>query len=324
MPFDVPFNLLDALLAVVFLLSLWRGWATGFVAGVVLLAGLLGGVAVAAWGSAYVGTALDRLGWLAQPWASPAAFLMIFVVAQLLLFGLVQAVPRPRRGGGAAQAANRAFGLLPGAANGLINTLVLSVLATGLPIDARLDRLAQESVLVDALATPADWLEQRLAPVFQPAVDRTLQALTPAAEPHQRLSLPFKVTTAPARPELEAAMLVLVNAEREQAGLRPLAADPGTVDVSRAHARDMFARGYFAHETPEGATPFDRLRAAGIRFRAAGENLALAPTLQRAHDGLMKSPGHRANILQPAFGRLGIGIVDGGRRGLMVTQTFRN
>ena len=86
----------------------------------------------------------------------------------------------------------------------------------------------------------------------------------------------------------------------------------------------MFARSYFSHSTPEGRSPFDRLRAARLGFRAAGENLALSPNLKQAHQGLMNSPGHRANILNPAFGRLGVGIVDGGRRGLMVTQTFRN
>jgi uncharacterized protein YkwD len=63
---------------------------------------------------------------------------------------------------------------------------------------------------------------------------------------------------------------------------------------------------------------------AGVQFRTAGENLALAPTVRVAHTGLMNSPGHRANILRPAFGRLGIGIVDGGYRGIMVSQEFRN
>jgi uncharacterized protein YkwD len=86
----------------------------------------------------------------------------------------------------------------------------------------------------------------------------------------------------------------------------------------------MFARGYFAHETPEGRSPFDRMQADGVRFQAAGENLALAPSLQVAHNGLMNSPGHRANILGKDFGRVGIGILDGGMRGLMVTQNFRN
>ena len=119
-------------------------------------------------------------------------------------------------------------------------------------------------------------------------------------------------------------MLDLVNQERAAAGLKPLAADPELTEVARRHSADMFARGYFAHDTPEGRTPFDRMRAANVRFITAGENLALAPTVQVAHNGLMNSPGHRANILRPEFGRLGIGIMDGGMRGLMVSQEFRD
>ena len=86
----------------------------------------------------------------------------------------------------------------------------------------------------------------------------------------------------------------------------------------------MFARGYFAHDTPEGLSPFDRMREANVRFTTAGENLALAPTIPVAHTGLMNSPGHRANILRREFGRVGIGVMDGGMRGLMVSQEFRN
>lgn len=156
-------------------------------------------------------------------------------------------------------------------------------------------------------------------------MERTLQALTVKPQSQERVALRFAVMDARPRPDLEAAMRVLVNEERAKVGgLRPLMADTETVDVSRAHSRDMFERSYFAHVTPEGRTPFDRLRTARLGYRAAGENLALARTLDMAHTGLMNSPGHRANILNPAFGRLGIGIVDGGRHGLMVTQTFRN
>jgi uncharacterized protein YkwD len=61
-----------------------------------------------------------------------------------------------------------------------------------------------------------------------------------------------------------------------------------------------------------------------VRFLIAGENLALAPSVPLAHAGLMNSPGHRANILRRQFGRVGIGIMDGGAHGLIVTQKFRN
>jgi uncharacterized protein YkwD len=84
----------------------------------------------------------------------------------------------------------------------------------------------------------------------------------------------------------------------------------------------MFQQGYFAHVDPDGTTPFDRMKRGGVTFRAAGENLALAPTVDVAHEGLMNSPGHRANILNPSFHRIGIGVADGGMHGKMFTQNF--
>ncbi len=86
----------------------------------------------------------------------------------------------------------------------------------------------------------------------------------------------------------------------------------------------MFTRGYFAHESPEGKDPFDRMKDDKVKFHTAGENLALAQTLEIAHNNLMNSPGHRANIMNPSFGRLGIGILDGGFYGLMISQEFRD
>lgn len=320
----LPFNVVDLGLCAVVLLGLWRGWRRGFVIGTVELVCLAGSLVAAFYGSPLIGGALDGHRWLVEPWASPAAFLLVFIVAQMVIGGLLRRLIRPVMAGTRARKVDRVFGLAPGLANGLINAMVVAVLLTALPLTDRITKASQDSRFVERLGVPAEWLERQLGPIFNPAVERTMQALTVAPESHERIALPFAVGTAPARPELEAAMLMLVNRERAEANLRPLSADPETVEVSRAHSRDMFARSYFAHETPEGRSPFDRLRAARLTYRAAGENLALARTLDMAHQGLMKSPGHRANILHPSFGRVGIGIVDGGRHGLMITQTFRN
>ena len=119
-------------------------------------------------------------------------------------------------------------------------------------------------------------------------------------------------------------MLQMINEERQKHGLKLLQADPEMLQVARAHSQDMFAKGYFAHDDLDGKDPFDRMRAANIRFATAGENLALAQTVGIAHVNLMNSPGHRANILNPSFGRVGIGILDGGFYGLMISQEFRD
>src|SRR5688572_314085 len=183
---------------------------------------------------------------------------------------------------------------------------------------------ARNSPLANHLAGYTETVEAALSPVFGRAISETLNLITIEPESIERLSLPYTVGEPRPKPELEARMLELVNNERTTAGLEPLAPDPELTEVARQHSTDMFKRGYFAHVTPENRSPFDRIREADIRFLTAGENLALAPTVQIAHDGLMKSPGHRANILRPAFGRVGIGIMDGGIHGLMVTQNFRN
>jgi len=321
---NLPLNAIDALLACIVLLGLWRGWRQGFVAAALQLLTLAASVALAFFAYPFLAGLLQGQAGVLGVWRAPLAFVASYAVAQVILDALarrlVRAVPAPLQ----AHGGNRALGLLPGAASGAVHAMVASLLLLTLPLPGGLDELARQSALAGRLAAPAPWLEARLAPIFQPAVERTLQALTAPVEPNASLQLHYQVHNAKVRPDLEARMLELVNAERAANGLPALQADPALAEVARAHSRDMFARGYFSHASPEGAQASDRMRQAGVPFLVAGENLALAPTLAMAHRGLMNSPGHRANLLRPQFGRVGIGVLDGGRRGLMVTQNFRN
>ena len=114
----------------------------------------------------------------------------------------------------------------------------------------------------------------------------------------------------------------LVNQERTSRGLNALRVDSTLTDLARAHSLDMIQRRYFSHYTPEGGSVADRADAAGLAYRIVGENLAIAPDLAQAHDGLMQSPGHRENILRPDYTRIGIGIYREEGLGLVITQNF--
>ncbi len=108
--------------------------------------------------------------------------------------------------------------------------------------------------------------------------------------------------------------LCLLNAERTRHGLRPVREEPRLRRAARRHARDMAARGFFAHESPEGVGPHERIRRAGYSgARLTGENLARGEREAGAPsaivDGWMHSPGHRANVLRRGFEEIGIGIV---------------
>ena len=321
----MQFNAIDLLLVVVIILSLLNGYRRGFVHGVLDLAGwvlsLIVGLRyyqpVARWLGAHV-------AFWSEVWNQPIAFiligLLVSIAVHLVGHALLRRLPKDIQEG----SVNRIFGLLPGLANGLIVAAILSALLMAIPLSEGLSERTRDSVLADRLAVYAERLENQLRPVFGEAIGRTLNLLTIRPDSNERVTLPFKVAGTRPRPDLEQRMLDLVNEERAKAGLRPVAPDPELTDVARQHSADMFARGYFAHDTPEGLTPFDRMRHEHIQFLTAGENLALAPTLPVAHTGLMNSPGHRANILRPQFGRVGIGIMDGGIRGLMISQEFRN
>ena len=321
----MTYNLVDLLLLAVIILSLVNGYRRGFVHGVLDLAGwvlsLLAGLRFYPPVARWLGARIDL--W-SEAWDRPIAFILIGVVVSIIVHLIGNALLRRLPKDIQERPVNQALGLAPGLANGLIIAAILSALLLAVPLSESLNDRARDSVITNRLSVYAEQLEGQLRPVFAEAIGRTFNLLTIRPESSERVTLPFKVATTRPRPDLEQRMLDLVNQERAAAGLRPLVADPELTEVARRHSADMFARGYFAHDTPEGRTPFDRMRDSNVSFLTAGENLALAPTLPVAHNGLMNSPGHRANILRPQFGRVGIGIMDGGMRGLMVSQEFRN
>ncbi len=321
----MTFNAIDIVLVVVVLLSALNGWRRGFVLGLLdLLGWILSLVAALRFYQPTARWLGARVDLWSEVWDQPLAFILIAagvgVAVHLLSYAFLRRLPEDVH----ERSLNRLFGLIPGLANGLITAAIVAALLLSIPLNEGLSERARGSALVNRFAVYTERLENALHPVFGDAIAQTLNLLTVQPDSDERVTLPFTVPVSRPRIDLEAEMLKLVNKERTAAGLRALAPDPELTEVARRHSADMFARGYFAHDTPESRDPFDRMRAADVRFLTAGENLALARTVQIAHTGLMNSPGHRANILRPEFGRLGIGIMDGGMRGVMVTQNFRN
>ncbi len=122
-------------------------------------------------------------------------------------------------------------------------------------------------------------------------------------------------------PEAESTLLYQLNALRASHGLPRLLRDDRLVALARDHARDMYLKGYFSHLDREGSGPFERLRHAGIRSTSAGENLVIATRAESAQRLLLSSPQHRANMLDPRFCFVGIGVYRG-PSGLVVTELF--
>jgi len=134
--------------------------------------------------------------------------------------------------------------------------------------------------------------------------------------------LPYRIVHVPASTAMESTMLALLNQSREAAGLQPLKANTTLRSVARLHGTDMFANGYLSHQSRDGRLPLARVEAAGLSPWHVGENLAYAQDVREAHQLLMNSPDHRANILSPVYRWIGIGVMDGGQHGVIVVEDF--
>ena len=118
----------------------------------------------------------------------------------------------------------------------------------------------------------------------------------------------------------EAEVVRLVNAIRRQNGLGELSLNWELSRVARYKSQDMVDKHYFSHTSPTYGSPFQMMKAFGITYRAAGENIAYGySTPQAVVNAWMNSDGHRKNILNAAFTQIGVGYV---AQGHYWTQMF--
>jgi uncharacterized protein YkwD len=114
----------------------------------------------------------------------------------------------------------------------------------------------------------------------------------------------------------------LVNAVRVRMGHKPFQWADDAAASARKHSGDMGANNFFAHTNLQGKSPFDRMKAAGVTFSMAGENIAMGQqSAIYAHEGWMNSEGHRSNILTD-YKRLGIGVAFGEKNRVYYSENF--
>lgn len=254
--------------------------------------------------------------------ANPVGFLLIWLVAETFFFTALSPIfgkviiPRLE------SPANKLLGFLPAVFNALLFIAFILLFIVSLPLRPDIKKDIYDSRVGAFLIESASVAEKPFTSIFGPIAKQSLTFLTITPEEKGSIDLEFIQSEYTIDEAGEQEMLALVNEERAKEGTKPLEFDTRLTEVGRGHSKDMFERGYFSHFSPEGEDVGDRLEERGIHYTFAGENLALAPNVNRAHSGLMNSPGHRRNILDPAFTRVGIGVVDGGVYGKMFTQVF--
>lgn len=269
--------------------------------------------------------AFEALG-ISRNFAKAGAFLAFWMTASIISSLIIRRIYRRIPLIIQCSTANKVLGVIPAAIRGLILISLLAMLFVVAPGYEEMSKSILASTLGRPLVEKVSVVEQQSQEIFGGALRDTLTFLTiePELTSKERVDLRFRVKDVQVDVLAEEEMIVLLNRERAVHGLPRLVMDPRLRAVARQHSRDMFARGYFAHVSPEGVTPFQRMHRAEIDYLTAGENLALAPTVEIAHNGLMRSPGHKENILHSEFHKIGIGVMRSRFHGRMFTQEFTN
>jgi uncharacterized protein YkwD/uncharacterized membrane protein required for colicin V production len=322
----LPFSPIDAAILALIGFSVWNGYRSGFIATTYGLATWVIAFAAAVVFQGPTASLVERFGLLPAN-ARPLAFVLVIVLVEALFslaghFALSPIVRSLHRSSSWAMGFDKALGIFPSVARSLFVVGIVLAAAVVSPLPPDFKAAVESSRISRALIERVTALQPQLAALSGQFGDSVPVFVTRlGADDTQSLDLPSDLQLA-SDPVAERQMLELVNEERTSAGLRALEWDDRLVPVARAHSEEMFKLKYFSHTSPTAGSPFDRLKAAGITYSRAGENLAYAQSVTIAHRGLMESPGHRENILRPEFTRMGIGVVSAGPYGRMFTQLF--
>ena len=155
----------------------------------------------------------------------------------------------------------------------------------------------------------------KLAVKYQVGTSEIIDANPQISNPN--LIYPGQVLTIP-QPDssvrsFEQEVIRLVNEQRVKNGLNPLTENWELSRVARYKSQDMVDNRYFSHTSPTYGSPFQMIRAFGISFRQAGENIAYGQrTPQAVVNAWMNSSGHRANILNASYTQIGVGYMAAG------------
>lgn len=154
-----------------------------------------------------------------------------------------------------------------------------------------------------------------------------LQKANPQISDFSRISVGQVITIPDSRSLInhEQQVFEIVNRERANRGLPLLKLNTELSRVARFKSQDMIDKNYFAHNSPTYGSPFQMMQSFGLRFSAAGENIAYGQrTAADVMRTWMNSAGHRANILSQAYTHIGIGVAKAANGTLYWTQMFMN
>lgn len=317
-------NWIDWIIFFVVLYQVIDGWDKGIVSLLSNTLAFLGSLWIAIRYHAEVGGFLIQKFGLPQLWTNVLGYLVLAFPTEMVINTLLEwplrKIPQKIVG----SIINKWLGSVFAVVNALLFVSFLLLIILAIPSRGTVKRDIKNSKIGSQLVLLSERYGGKVKSSLDSITQEALKFVTIKPKSQERLDLDVdpQQDQLTVDAESESQMVQLVNAERSRLGLGALRVDGQLTDIARRHSRDMFERRYFSHISPEGHDVSYRAKQGGITYRLIGENLAYAPDVATAHTGLMNSEGHRKNILDREWSRIGIGVIDGDVYGKMFTQVF--
>lgn len=321
---SMGFNWVDLVIVAIVGYYLFQGWETGVVS---LLAGLISFL-LAIWiATRYhfiVGDFLTQKFGIPASWTNVVSSLIVLFIAEAIVSELLQIGIRKLPNKILQTKANRYLGVLVSSCNGLLIVAFFLLLISVLPLRGTVKGDIDSSIIGSKLLYLTNRYAKNVKTSLGTVAKEATKFLTIHPDSKETVPLDIDIQKAQLRidNESEQIMFTLVNTERKKAEAPLLIFDETIARVARLHSENMFEEQYFSHIAPDGSNPSKRMEQGGVAFGYSGENLAFAPDVMLAHEGLMNSPGHKRNILDPKYRRIGIGVIDSAIYGRIFTQNF--
>jgi uncharacterized protein YkwD len=318
-------NWIDLIFIVIFILYVFEDSKRGFLRLLADLVSLVIAFLIALIAYPPVSNYLVNHYKLVQTSADSISFLGIWMILQAIFFGLSKLVSNNTPDSIKESRLNRYLAYIPALIKGVFFIIIMAIFILYLPFTDLQKRVIKESFVVGFTLHNTENFQMKLENIFtQAPLAGAGSVPSKNYEKDETIDLKFSTNTMTIDEEAEKFIFNKINEERKAVGIKPLVFDTLIRNVARSHSRDMLANGYFSHASLDGQVLFDRFVNANVNFAVGAENIALAPTADLVHIGLMNSPKHKKNILDPSFSRAGIGVMNAGKYGLMVTQDFAN
>lgn len=319
---QITLNWVDLAIILIFIFFIYEGFKHGFFITLADFLSFFGSLVLALRFYKDVSEFLTNRFSISYALSNALGFLIVAIFTEMILgyfFGhLINLIPVKFR----KNPLNTYFSIIPSIGKSVILIAFLVILVVGLPLSTKVKVDISESYFGVKIIEKTQGTEKVINDIFGGVVEESITYLTINPKSYEKVVLTAIPADLTVDEESEKKMFELVNFEREKNGGKKVYWDPELVAVARSHATDMWENQYFSHISLTGENVGDRLDRSGYKYVLAGENLALAPTVTIAHKGLMNSEGHRVNILDGNFEKVGIGAIDNGVFGKMFVQVF--